>query len=146
MARKYRKARKMRGSRTCGYGRVGQHRKSGGKGGHGLAGLHKHKWSYAIKYMPDHFGKHGFVRHVPGLRERSYINVGDLEDLLNTVAKRKKLKTKESETRTIDLVELGFDKLLGSGRISKPMSVRVRSASELARTKIQNAGGKIIIP
>lgn len=144
MARKYRKARKMRGSRTCGYGRVGQHRKHGGKGGHGLAGLHKHKWSYAIKYMPDHFGKHGFVRHVPGAGERSYINVGDLEDILNSITKQKKLK--EGEAQTIDLVELGFDKLLGSGRISRPVTVRVRSVSELAKTKIQNAGGQIITP
>jgi large subunit ribosomal protein L15 len=144
LARKYRKARKMRGSRTCGYGRVGQHRKHGGKGGHGLAGLHKHKWSYAIKYMPDHFGKHGFVRHVPGAGERSYINVGDLEDILNSITKQKKLK--EGEAQTIDLVELGFDKLLGSGRISRPVTVRVRSVSELAKTKIQNAGGQIITP
>jgi len=94
--------------------------------------------------MPDHFGKHGFVRHVPGVGERSYINVGDLEDILNSITNRKKLK--EGEAQTIDLVELGFDKLLGSGRISRPVTVRVRSVSELAKTKIQNAGGQIITP
>jgi large subunit ribosomal protein L15 len=94
--------------------------------------------------MPDHFGKHGFVRHVPGAGERSYINVGDLEDILNSITKQKKLK--EGEAQTIDLVELGFDKLLGSGRISRPVTVRVRSVSELAKTKIQNAGGQIITP
>ena len=33
MPQKLRKTRKMRGSRTHGYGQIGQHRKGGGKGG-----------------------------------------------------------------------------------------------------------------
>ncbi|MEM4427493.1 MAG: 50S ribosomal protein L15, partial [Zestosphaera sp.] len=42
----------MRGSRTHGYGRVGQHRKAGSRGGRGAAGLHKHKWTWVVKYHP----------------------------------------------------------------------------------------------
>jgi len=38
MPHKLRKTRKMRGSRTHGYGQVGQHRKSGSRGGVGKAG------------------------------------------------------------------------------------------------------------
>jgi hypothetical protein len=35
VVRKEKKSRKMRGSRTHGYGRVGQHRKAGSRGGRG---------------------------------------------------------------------------------------------------------------
>ena len=55
-----RKVRKQRGSRTHGYGQIGQHRHSGKQGGHGAAGLHKHKWSWLILNDPDHFGRDPF--------------------------------------------------------------------------------------
>ncbi|MGA2874798.1 MAG: 50S ribosomal protein L15, partial [Nitrososphaerales archaeon] len=54
MASRLRKVRRLRGSRTHGWGQIGQHRRTGSKGGSGMAGLHKHKWSYTVKYMPDH--------------------------------------------------------------------------------------------
>ena len=47
-----RKSRKYRGSRTHGYGQIGQHRHSGSRGGHGNAGLHKHKWSWFGQVRP----------------------------------------------------------------------------------------------
>ncbi|MEM0231544.1 MAG: hypothetical protein QXG78_00335, partial [Candidatus Methanomethyliaceae archaeon] len=62
VVRREKKVRKQRGSRTYGWGTVGQHRKSGMRGGFGNAGLHKHKWSWTIKYGKDHFGKYGFIR------------------------------------------------------------------------------------
>ena len=36
-----------------GYGRVGQHRKGGGRGGKGKAGGRKHFWIQTLKYNPD---------------------------------------------------------------------------------------------
>ena len=70
--------RRMRGSRTMGYGQIGQHRHSGKQGGHGNAGLHKHKWSWLIINDPDHFGRDPFF--VPGAhRAAKWLNVGDLE-------------------------------------------------------------------
>ena len=56
MATRYRKTRKLRGSRTHGWGQVAQHRASGHKGGLGNAGLLKHHFSSMLKYDPDHFG------------------------------------------------------------------------------------------
>ncbi len=132
--------RKHRASRSHGWG-VRQHKGKGSHGGHGRAGGHKHKWTYTIKYEPDRYGKHGFK--CPTSVETSTINVGDLDELAD------KLLTdghavKKDEILVIDLDELGIDKLLGSGRIQRPLTVNVKSHSQLAIKKIEEAKGKII--
>jgi len=129
MPHRLRKTRWQRGSRTYGWGRIGQHRKSGGRGGYGLAGLKKHKRFYLMKYMPNHIGKHGFKSIYP--RKKS-INVGDLQRFIDKGVKK------------INLVELGIDKLLGKGKINKPIEVIVKEASEKAINKIEKVGGKIV--
>ena len=58
MIRKKKKVKKIRGSRTCGEGSHKKRRGAGNKGGRGMAGGHKHKWTWIIKYMPDYFGKY----------------------------------------------------------------------------------------
>jgi len=127
-----RKHRKMRGSRTCGYGRVGQHRKSGMSGGKGKAGIHKHKW---VQGQPRYVGKHGF-RCPTSVGELNVINVGELEELVKRIPV-------ETEPPEIDLDSMGIDKLLGSGRISIPVRVKVRSCSKLAEEKIKAVGGEV---
>jgi large subunit ribosomal protein L15 len=44
---------------------------------------------------------------------------------------------------TIDLTELGIDKILGSGRINSALNVVVQEASARAIEKIEAAGGSI---
>ena len=44
MATRFRKSRRQRGTRYCGWGQIGQHRQSGSRGGVGQAGKHKHFW------------------------------------------------------------------------------------------------------
>ena len=56
MATRNRKVRKLRGSRTYGWGQVAQHRASGHKGGLGKSGMLKHHFSTMLKDFPDHFG------------------------------------------------------------------------------------------
>lgn len=143
MPHKLRKIRKLRGSRTCGYGRVGQHRKSGMRGGVGKAGGRKHFWSYVLKYEPLRFRKIGFKPPSSIYKRPTTINVGELGDLL-----LKKLGPEEfgslSEPITIDLEELGFGKLLGRGSVSLPLIVKVPSYTERALRKVEEAGGKIV--
>jgi len=125
----------MRGSRTHGYGQVGQHRHSGKQGGHGQAGLHKHKWSWTVKFEPDHFGRDPF-RPPRQTRPSRWINVGDLDALASGRA---------GKTDEIDLAAIGVKKLLGSGNIvSGPYRVRVGSFTKRAQAKIEAAGGKIL--
>ena len=114
MPTRIRKVRRLRGSRTHGYGQIGQHRHSGKQGGHGNAGLHKHKWSWLTINDPDHFRRDPFRTPRPNVVSR-WINVGDLDVL----AKAGKAAT------ALDLGAMGVEKLLGSGEITHAFNVRV---------------------
>jgi large subunit ribosomal protein L15 len=138
MPHKLRKIRKKRGSRTCGYGRVGQHRKSGSKG-YRKAGRHKHGWTYVIKYEPEYFGKRGFTSPKSLKREVKIINVRELEE----IAEKFKEKTEEGKI-LVDLESLGYTKLLGAGKVTKPLIVKVASCSKSAIEKIREAGGQVL--
>ena len=143
MPTKDRKVRKYRGSRTHGWGQVGQHRARGGRGGTGKAGLDKHKWSYVIKHDPTYWLKKGFVSTKSLGKKVSIINVGKLDDLADKLESEKKLERKEKKI-FLDLESLGYDKLLGTGEIAKPMFVKVASYSEAASRKLEDAGGQIL--
>jgi large subunit ribosomal protein L15 len=140
---KDRKVRKQRGSRTHGWGQIGQHRAGGGRGGHGKAGLDKHKWTYVIKHDPTYWEKKGFVSTKTLNKTVSIINVGKLDDLADKLESEKKLERKNKKI-FLDLESLGYDKLLGSGEIIKPMLVKVASYSEAASRKLEEAGGQIL--
>jgi large subunit ribosomal protein L15 len=139
MPHRLRKVRKNRGSRTQGWGRVGQHRRTGSKGRRN-AGRHKALWSYVIKYEPDYYSKVGFTSP-KSLREGvKIINVGTL----NGIAA--KISTEKQEDKTVvDLAALGYTKLLGTGRVTKPLIIRVASCSKSAAEKIKSAGGQVLM-
>ncbi len=143
MPHKDRKVRKQRGSRTHGYGQIGQHRAGGGRGGHGKAGYDKHKWTYVLKYDPTYWEKKGFVSTRTLGRKVNVINVGKLDDLADKLDSEKKLERKDKKI-FLDLESLGYDKLLGTGKIIKPMLVKVASYSEAASRKLEEAGGQIL--
>lgn len=128
MATRLRKVRRLRGSRTHGWGQIGQHRRTGAKGGSGMAGLHKHKWSYTVKYAPDHFGSNKWQ---PPNRTviRRWINLNQLESMV-----------KGDE---VDLSSLGYEKLLGQGSVKRALKVKVERASGSAIEKIKSAGGSV---
>jgi large subunit ribosomal protein L15 len=140
---KDRKVRKYRGSRTHGYGQIGQHRSRGGRGGTGKAGLDKHKWTYVVKHDPDYWLKKGFVSPRSLGKKVKVINVGKLDDLVDRLDSEKKLEKKEKKI-VLDLESLGYDKLLGTGAVSKPLLVKIASYSESASKKLEEAGGQIL--
>jgi large subunit ribosomal protein L15 len=140
---KDRKVRKKRGSRTHGWGQIGQHRAGGGRGGHGKAGLDKHKWTYVIKHDPTYWEKKGFVSARALGKKVSIINVGKLDDLVDKLDSEKKLERKDKKI-FLDLGSLGYDKLLGTGEIMTPVIVKVASYSEAASRKLEEAGGQIL--
>lgn len=140
VVRRDRKVRRQRGSRLYGWGTIGQHRKSGMRGGFGNAGLHKHKWSQLIRYDPDHFGKHGFIRHSAATTPIRAINVGELSALVEG----KVLEKDEKGKAVLDLSSCGFDKLLGAGKIDFPISVKATYITEKAKQKLEEAGGEAL--
>ena len=104
-------------------------RGAGKRGGRGNAGLNKHKVMTRLKYMPGHWGMHGVNRH-PGLRVvNSSINLGQVAEI--------------AEGDSIDLSEMGFDKLLGRGGIDRALTIKVAEASAKAIQNVEAAGGSI---
>jgi large subunit ribosomal protein L15 len=139
---KNRKIRKYRGSRTHGYGQIGQHRCRGGRGGTGKAGLDKHKWTYVLRNCPTYWEKKGFVSARTLNKKVRIINIGKLEDLTTKLDHENKLEHKDQKI-FLDLGNLGYDKLLGKGEINKPILVRIGACTESATKKLEMAGGAI---
>jgi large subunit ribosomal protein L15 len=107
-------------------------RGAGLRGGRGNAGLLKHRHMYMTKYMPDHFGRHGFKRPQSVIKKEKIINVGQLE-------------VKFPSKKDIDLKKEGYDKLLGGGKLKTKLKIKVNSASEKAIEKIKDKGGEVVL-
>ena len=148
--RKYpKKIRKMRGTRTCGYGRVGQHRKTGQRAGRGkTTQWKKSKRSLYLKQkelgFPDPdwiMGKKGFKRpqDMVRLSKVNAINVKDLDYRIENIAK------KSVDSYNINLNDINIQKLLGRGQINKKINLSVNEASKRAIEKIEAAGGKVTL-
>lgn len=145
VVRRRKKSRKLRGrTRTMGWGRIGQHRKSGSRGGFGLVGFHKHKWTWTVKYAPHWFGKHGFTQPPTIVAEINAINVGELDEIAQDML-RQGIAKKENNKVVIDVSILGFNKVLGKGKITLPLKVITPAITERAREKIEAAGGEVVI-
>ena len=138
MATRLRKSRRQRGTRFCGWGQIGQHRASGSRGGVGNAGKHKHFYIRTLKEEPEHFGHEQFH----ALRKSDitrWVNLKDLNQLM------KYSKASEDGKVVLDLSELGYEKLLGAGRVDAVVSVKVKKASKSAKEKITEAGGEVLV-
>lgn len=138
MTTRFRKTRKLRGSRTHGWGQVGQHRASGHKGGLGQSGHLKHKFSSMLKYDPDHFG-HDSTHPPHPIISKKWASVRDLDDLFA------KFGQKEGEKKVIDLSSKGYDKLLGGGKISNAYTVKIQRFTASAEQKVKEAGGEVLV-
>lgn len=137
MATRFRKSRRQRGTRYCGWGQIGQHRQSGSRGGIGGAGKHKHFWIRTVIEEPDHFG-HDTLNSYSRFLVKKWINLRDLKNLSLRQPHNK------DEKPVLDLGSLGIQKLLGGGNIGERYVIKVAQASAGAKKKIESAGGSII--
>ena len=148
MATRLRKGRRFRGSRTCGWGKSGQHRESGRRGGFGRAGRYRHKKSYLIRHKEfvhmKYVGMKGFVSVAQKRKPYRSLNLIQLSAMIERLIEEKKVQY-ENQIPVVDLETLGFTKLLGSGAIVRPIRVKVASCSESAQKKIKDAGGEAIL-
>ena len=123
------KTEKRRGTRTLGRGGIKKWRGKGHRGGKGYAGSKKHRKSWILRYEKDHLGKRGFI---PKTRKTvRAINLRGLEKLAG-------------DKKEVDLSELGYDKVLGSGALAKKLVVKAKAFSKLAKERIEKAGGKAV--
>ncbi|MDI6702385.1 uL15m family ribosomal protein [Methanothermobacter wolfeii] len=140
MIRKRRKITRMRGSRTVGGGCSKKRRGAGHRGGRGQAGGHKHHWSWIVKYDPKHFGKYGFKRPQKLIKRPETVNLAYLDEKIPELLESG-VAVEENGMIVIDVTELGFEKVLGSGRLTRPVHVKAYEFSESAAEKIEEAGG-----
>ncbi len=137
MTTRLRKTRKLRGSRTHGWGQVAQHRASGHKGGLGISGQLKHHFSSMLKYDPDHFG-HDSTHPPHPIVTKKWVSVRDLDDLFEKFGK------KDGEKKVIDLSTRGYDKLLGGGKITNAYTVKIGRFTKSAEEKVKQSGGEVL--
>lgn len=134
---------KFRGSRTCGGGTHKNRRGGGSRGGRGNAGGCKHH--FVRNYMKGMaYGKHGFKRPQKVLSNKPIVNVGELDELAEQLVQYGEAH-KQDDVYHVNLAELEYPivKVLGNGRITKPMAITVSECSVRARSKIEEAGGSI---
>jgi large subunit ribosomal protein L15 len=143
MIRKTRKICKLRGSRTVAGGCSKKRRGAGNRGGKGKAGGHKHHWTWTVKFDPKHFGKYGFKRPQGASQIFNPVNVDFLDENSEKLLSQG-IATEEDNKIIIDVTELGYNKVLGKGKISKALTIKAPQFSKSAVSKIENAGGEAL--
>lgn len=133
---------KFRGSRTCGGGTHKNRRGAGNRGGRGKAGGCKHHFVRAMMRGYS-YGKHGFKRPASVSRDVTIVNVGELDELALYLVDEGLAEIKDGVYH-INLENLGIEKVLGSGRVTKNLVVTSEEFSVSAREKIESAGGSCI--
>jgi large subunit ribosomal protein L15 len=133
---------KFRGSRTCGGGTHKNRRGAGNRGGRGKAGGCKHHFVRAMMRGYS-YGKHGFKRPASVSRDATIVNVGELDELALYLVDEGLAEIKDGAYH-INLENLGIEKVLGSGCVTKNLVVTSEEFSVSAREKIESAGGSCI--
>jgi len=135
VVRKRKRKNRLLGQRTRGNGDTKNRRGAGSRGGRGLAGSHKHKYS---KY----FGKFG--KEKKKLRSKKVVRAFNIDQLVQAMP-RLLLRGKVFEENgmiVVDGQKAGIDKLLGNGKLNEKIVVRNMNASKKAVEKIEKAGGR----
>lgn len=135
---------KFRASRSHGYGSHKKHRGGGHRGGRGRAGTGKRGDSKKPRIWKNtkYFGKCGFI--YKGDNKVESVNLKYLEDKIDALL-TSKLAAEKGGVYEIDVTKLGFDKVLGYGKISKTFRISGLKFSKDAEEKIKAAGGEAIM-
>jgi large subunit ribosomal protein L15 len=145
--KKRRKSSRMhgRGAGSHGWGFRKKHKKSGHRGGKGMAGSGKRadqKKTLVLKlYGNEYFGKQGITSKKTERDKRKRINLSDVQANLHTYLK-KGIAKKNKDGIEINLKNY---KILGDGEIKDKLIIKALEASSSAIEKVKKAGGEIII-
>jgi len=145
VANKRKKNSRQRGSKFYGAGRGSKHNKgAGNRGGRGMAGTGKRADSKkpSIWTDPYYFGKFGFRMKNP--RIMNAVNIEYLENHIDKLVEQK-LAREEKEGYSIDLKDIGMNKLLGYGKPTKKFKIITEFSSADAVEKIKSAGGDVTV-
>ena len=131
---------KYRGSRTCGGGTHKNRRGAGNRGGRGRAGINAHHFVKWYKEMGGPvFGKDGFSNSSE--LTVSVMDIGIIDQIVPSLLAQGVAKN-EGDVIVINVAEIGIDKVLGSGKVTKKLNISAPAFSESAKIKIEKMGGK----
>jgi large subunit ribosomal protein L15 len=131
---------KYRGSRTCGGGTHKNRRGAGNRGGRGRAGINAHHFVKWYKEMGGPvFGKDGFSNS--SQCTVTVMDVGNIDQIVPSLLAQGIAKT-DGDVIVINTADMGIDKVLGSGKVTKKLNISAQAFSESARAKIEKMGGK----
>jgi len=134
---------KYRGSRTCGCGTHKNRRGAGNRGGRGRAGINAHHFVKWYKEMGGPvFGKDGFYNQTTS--DVAAIDVGALDQIIPSLIAQGIAK-QEGDAVVINVADMGIEKVLGSGKVTKKINISASSFSENAKAKIEKMGGKALV-
>jgi large subunit ribosomal protein L15 len=144
--KKRKKSLRLRAKTTHGYGSMKKNRGAGNRGGVGNAGTGKRAATNKPKVWknPKYFGKHGFTIHRQTVIINP-INLKDLEAMSDKLIIDKKIEEKDG-VFLVDLSKLGYNKLLGTGKVTKKYIITTEQSSAGAVEKVKGAGGDVILP
>ena len=137
------KTKKFRGSRTCGGGTHKNRRGGGSRGGRGNAGTCKHHFVRSMQRGLS-FGKHGFKRPLSTATDKVIVNVGEIDETIEQLV-TDGLAQKKANGFYIDLANIGIEKVLGSGKVTKQLFISAIEFSSDAKQKIEDAKGQAIV-
>ncbi len=134
--KKKKKAVRMRGTATHGWGFRKKHKGSGHRGGVGMAGTGK-RADQKKTLINKLYGNKYFGKRNRGITSKSIKK--DKTKFMNLREINEKFDGKNS-------VDLSEYKILGEGEINKKFIIKAKAASKSAINKIEKAGGEIILP
>ena len=138
--KKRKKAKKWRGRSTHGHGARKKWKKSGHRGGCGMAGSGKRadqKKSLIIKlYGNRYFGKQGITSKSTAKKTNLTMNLSDIQRNFDSIIK-KYGKGKELVFNNL--------KVLGDGELKNKMIIKAKAFSKSAKKKIEKIGGEAIV-
>ena len=136
--KKTKKAKKLRGTNSHAHGSRNKWRKSGNKGGVGMAGSGKRgdqkKTMITAKYGNKYFGRQGITSKGTERKKILKINVRDIEKNFDSLMKK---------FGKGDVLDMSSYKLLGEGELNKKVKLKVKEASAGAIKKVEGAGGNV---
>jgi len=134
---------RIRGTRTCGGGSAKKRRGKGNKGGSGHAGAYAHHFVWSLK-RGIRKGKNKSQLPSYDRSDDKAVNVGDLEEILEELVERGKAEEK-GDGIYLDANELGIQKILGKGEVTKKLMLKANKISKTAQEKIERVGGSVEI-
>jgi large subunit ribosomal protein L15 len=85
------------------------------------------------------FGKDGFC-HNPQVLVTT-MDIGIIDQIIPSLIAQGIAK-QEGDAVAINVADMGIEKVLGSGRVTKKINISAEAFSETAKTKIEKMGGK----